>query len=234
MSRFRRADLRPGNDDGFSLTELLVAILIGVIVILGILQLLDTSISLSTRTQQRIDAAQRGRLALDLTARELRAQTCLSVSEPALVSASDSDVIYYVNLGTTTATPERHQIALESGDLILRRWVGTPAASGSIPSVTYPSTPTSTKILAENIRITGTTPLFRYYSWSSGSNPAPTVLMSTPISSGNLGLPVKIAISFTVMPDRAFNTSRPVASFEDSIFTRLADPNDPTHGQACN
>ena len=37
-----------------------------------------------------------------------------------------------------------------------------------------------------------------------------------------------------VLPDRAFNTSRPTATFEDSVFMRLADPNDTSHGQACN
>ena len=114
MSRFRPADLaaQARGEDGFSLTELLVAIVIGIVIIFGILQVLDTSFSLSRRTQQRIDSAQRGRLAMDLITRELRAQTCLSATEPALVSAADSDIVYYINLGAPDAVPEKHEIVL--------------------------------------------------------------------------------------------------------------------------
>lgn len=234
MSRHRLAEVRLRGDDGFSLTELLVSIVIGMIVVFAIIQLLDTSLSLSRTTQQRIDSAQRGRLALDLVARELRAQTCLSSTEPALVAAADSDITFYINLGAPTAVPERHQIALESGDLVLRRWVGVRAAVGVTPSVTYPVAPSITTTLLENVRTVGSTPLLRYYAWGVGASPTPSTLLATPLSATDIPLPVKIAISFAVLPDRAFNTSQPTATFEDAIFTRTADPNDPTHGQACN
>ena len=125
MSRRRHADQSARADDGFSLTELLVAMIVGMVVIFGILNVLDTSIGISARTQQRIDSAQRGRLGLDLVARELRAQTCLSPTEPALSAAADSDVTYFVNLGGPSDVPEKHQLVLTSGDLWLHRWVGT-------------------------------------------------------------------------------------------------------------
>jgi prepilin-type N-terminal cleavage/methylation domain-containing protein len=233
MNKSRHADLGLRSDDGFSLTELLVAMIVGLVVIFAILQVLDTSFSLSRRTQQRMDAAQRGRLAMDLVARELRAQTCLSDTEPSLVSASNSDITYYVNLGLPNAVPERHQLSLASGDLTLRRWIGTPAAAGVIPSVTYPASPTSTSTLLENVATVGSTPLFRYYSWGSGSSPTPSTLLATPLVAANIALPVKIGISFAALPDRAFNTSKPSATFDDSVYMRLADPTDPTHGQAC-
>lgn len=234
MSRFRRAEVSLRGEDGFSLTELLVAMLVGVVVLFGIFQMLDTSFSLSRRTQQRVDAAQRGRLALDLVTRDLRAQVCLSSTEPALISAADSDIVYYANLGATTATPEKHEIVLSGGDLVFKRWVGTPASAGSIPSVTYPASPTSTRILAENVQPVSGVPLFRYYAWTAGSSPTPSTLLATPLSSANLPLQVKIAIAFTVLPERAFHTTRPTATFEDSVFMRMADPNDTTHGPACN
>lgn len=234
MSRRPHADRRPSGECGFAVTELLVSIVIGLGIILGILQLLDTSLSMSRNTQARIDSAQRGRLALDLVTRELRAQTCLSAVEPALTTATDTSVVFYVNLGTPAAVPERHQLSLTGGDLVLSTWSGTRAAAGVIPSVTYPVAATTSRILAENVRQVGTTPLFRYYRWTAGATLTPSTLMATPITGTNLELPVKIAITFTVLPERNFNRSTPTATFEDSIFTRLADPNDPTHGQACN
>ena len=190
--------------------------------------------SLSRRTQQRIDAAQRGRLALDLVTRELRAQTCLSATEPALVSASDSDIVYYINLGAPDAVPEKHELVLTGGDLVLNRWVGVRAAAGTFPSVTYPVAATSSTTLLENVQLVAGVPLLRYYAWTAGRTPTPSTLLATPLSAANLPLQVKIAVAFTVLPDRAFNTSRPTATFEDSVFMRLADPNDTSHGQACN
>lgn len=236
MSRFRPADVaaRVRGDDGFSMTELLVSMIVGIVIIFGIMQVLDTSFSLSRRTQQRIDSTQRGRLALDLVTRELRAQTCLSATEPALVSASDSDIVYYINLGAPGAVPEKHELVLSGGDLTLNRWAGTRAAAGAIPSVTYPGTPTSSRTLLENVQTVAGVPLLRYYAWTAGATPTPSTLLATPLSAANLPLQVKIAVSFVVLPDRAFNTSRPTATFEDSVFMRLADPNDTSHGQACN
>ncbi len=236
MSRFRPADLaaRLRGEEGFSLIELLVSMIVGIVVIFGIIQVLDTSFALSRRTQQRIDATQRGRLALDLITRDLRAQTCLSSTEPAMVSASDTDIVYYINLAGAGVTPEKHEIVLAGGDLTLKRWVGTPAAAGSVPSVTFPVAPTSTKTLLENVQQVAGVPMLRYYAWTAGATPTPSTLLATPLSATNLPLQVKIAISFTVLPDRAFNTSKPTATFEDSVFMRLADPNDTSHGQACN
>jgi hypothetical protein len=234
MSRRPPAESRTRRDEGFALTELLVAIVVGVVIIFAIVQLLDTSISMSRRTQSRVDSAQRGRLAMDLVTRELRSQTCLSAAEPALVAAANTDVTYFISLGAPDAVPEKHQLLLSGGDLVLKRWVGVRAAAGVIPSVTYPVGASSTQVLAENVQQVGTTPLFRYYSWTAGTNPLPSTLMTTPITGANLALPVKVAITFTVLPERNFNRSTPTSTFEDSVFTRLADPNDTSHGQACN
>lgn len=243
MSRSLPRNAPVRDDAGFTMVELLVAMLIGALVIWGILGLLDTSIGIGRKTEQRIDAAQRGRLALELVSRDIRGEACLSATETPIVSATGTDLIYYANLGTVDALPEKHQIALESGDLVFRRWVGVRAAAGTIPSVTYPVAATATKILAENVQQAPPTPLFRYYAWTPGVSPTPNTALSTPLTAtvqgppvvlGTAALAVRVAVKFTVLPERGFNSSNPTSTFEDSIYSRVADPSDTTRGPICN
>lgn len=220
--RCRRAPL--AGEDGFSLPELLVAMAIGLIVIFGAFMLLDSSTRLSKATAQRVDATQRGRLALDLVMRELRSQVCLSAATPPIISASGTQVTFYVNLGGPDQLPERHQISLESGDLVLRRWVGT----GVPPTMTWSVTPTSTRTLLENVTTQGSTPLLRYYTWGEGSPLVPDLLLATPLSATALSLVVRVAVAMRVQPARDFRdaSARGWADLQDAAFVRFADPND--------
>lgn len=214
----------PSGEAGFSLPELLVAMAIGLIVIFGAFMLLDSSTRLSKATAQRVDATQRGRLALDLMMRELRSQVCLSGTTPPIVSGNATQVTFYVNLGGPDQLPERHQISLESGDLVLRRWVGT----GVPPTMTWPATPTSTRTLLENVTTQGSTPLLRYFTWGAGSPLVPDSPLAAPLSGTSLALVVRIAVALRVQPARDFRdgSARGWADLQDAAFVRFADPND--------
>jgi hypothetical protein len=99
--------------------------------------------------------------------------------------------------------------------------------------VTYPVAATTTSILASNVQEVTGVPLFRYYAWNTAANPLPDMLLPTPLSVVNAPRSVKIAMSFRVLPDRAFNTNRPTATFEDVAYSRLADPAKPDIGPFC-
>ena len=86
--------------------------------------ILDSTLRISRTTQSRVDTAQRGRIAMETITRELRSQVCLSATAPALTTATATNVVFYVNLGAVDANPERHEISLTGGDVILRRFVG--------------------------------------------------------------------------------------------------------------
>ncbi len=216
-------------EDGMTLVELLVGAVIGLIVLSSAMLVLDNSIKLARVTDQRVDATQRGREAMETVTRELRSQVCLG-STPALTAAGDSSVTYFVNLNGIDATPERHELSLVSGELILRRFVPT----GTPPALTFPATPTSSRVLLENVQqITGT-PLFRYYGWTAGTPVVPSTLMATPLNSASLALPVKIAVSFRVNPGSDFRNQRGAAELHDSVFMRAGDPTDTSTGPRCN
>ncbi len=216
-------------EDGMTLVELLVGAVVGLIVLFSGMLVLDNSVKLARVTDQRVDSAQRGREAMESVTRELRSQVCLG-STPALTAASDSSVTYYVNLKGIDATPERHELSLVGSDLILRRFVPT----GTPPALTFPATPTSSRVLLENAQQIPGTPLFRYYGWTAGTPVVPSTLIATPLNSASLALPVKIAVSFRADPAADFRNQRGAAELHDSVFMRTGDPTDTSTGPRCN
>lgn len=217
-------------DDGFTLMELLVGGSIGLLVLFGAISVLDSTLRVSRQTQARVDASQRARTAMEVLTRALRSQVCLSLTAPALTTATSNNVIFYVNLGQVHSSPERQEISLENGDILIRRWVGT----GTPPSMTWPTTPTSTRTLIENVQTYDGTPFLRYYAWQNGNPVLPTTMLPAPLSTANLALPVKIAVSFRTLPARDMrNNSLGSADLQNAVFVRAADPVETTMGPRC-
>jgi hypothetical protein len=218
------------DEAGFTLVELLVGTVIGLLVLFGGIQVLDSTLSISRRTQARVDTAQRSRLAMELLTRDLRSQVCLSTTIPSLITATATNAIYYGTLGTVDAVPERHEISLENGDIVMRRWVGT----GTPPTMTWPATPTSTRTVLENVGTYGGTPFLRYYAWQAGSIVLPATQLTAPLSATDLPRPVKIALSFRTYAGRDFrNNNLSTTDLQDSVYVRSADPVDTTNGPKC-
>lgn len=232
------APVRPrlSSEEGFTLVELLVAAVVGLIVVFAALLLMDNATSLSKRTYAQVDATQRGRLAMDTMVRELGSQVCLSAGISPLVSADDNQITFYVNLSGPDAVPQKHQLSYETNNIVLRKWVGT----GTPPAITWPGTATSTQTILENVGRSGTAPglpIFRYYAYDNAAAiPGPTQLMSaTPLSATNLPKVTKIEINAVAKPSNDFTANaKGSAQFRDSVYVRSVDPSDPTKGPRCN
>src|SRR4051812_36170964 len=97
------------SEDGFTIVELLTAMVIGIVVLFAALTVLDTSISVTGRVTSRVDALQRGRTAMDLMIRDLRSQVCVGIltnastgatgTDDSLIGGSDTSVDFYTDLG---------------------------------------------------------------------------------------------------------------------------------------
>ncbi len=61
----------------------------------------------------------------------------------------------------------------------------------------------------------------------------PTTLLPAPLSTANLALPVKIALSFRTYPARDFRNNSGFTDMQDALFVRAADPIDTTKGPRC-
>ena len=103
MSRLR-------SQAGFTLPELIVAMAIGMATVLAVYAVLDTSIKQSNDIAGRVNATQRGRIAMDIITRQLRSQVCYCPTVPAIVSGTNDSV----SSTSTSATARRRSSSASS------------------------------------------------------------------------------------------------------------------------
>jgi prepilin-type N-terminal cleavage/methylation domain-containing protein len=227
MSRRIRAQ------EGFTLPELMVAMMIGMMTILAVYGVLETTMKQTTRIAGRVNATQRGRIAMDIITRQLRSQVCYSATVPALVSGTDDVVKFHVDLSDGSKPIEQHEIAFDqtARTLTERIWpgVGSPL---SFPTRTIQRQITDGVVR----RPSPDTPIFRYYAYNTATPPRPAIQLPTPLSATDLARVAKIDIGFIALPPGTpvAATSAPGAStLQNEIYVRVADPNDPAPTPTC-
>lgn len=101
-------------DDGMTLVELLVGMGAATVVVFAAYAAISAALNMQTRTIGRVDAAQRGRVAMETITRDIRAQMCLpttagltSSSLPAMIWASGDGIQFYSSVAeaSKTSTP---------------------------------------------------------------------------------------------------------------------------------
>jgi type II secretory pathway pseudopilin PulG len=228
--------------DGFTLPELLITISMSMIIALGAFALLDTSMTRTAETQARVEATQRGRQALDVMTRQLRSQVCLSASVPAMVKASPLEAVFYVDLSDgTKPVAERVEKRALTYDTVKKRiveqvYVATPGKSPT----EFPATPTRTKVLLENAapgRWTdgASDTIFRYYAFSKTTPPTPTVELTNPTTTTDLGRIALVQLAYVSVAGKSTGAIPPRGSMDlhDQVYMRAADPNDPAPYPTC-
>jgi prepilin-type N-terminal cleavage/methylation domain-containing protein len=226
------------DERGYTLIELMVSMVIGLVVIFAAWMILDASGSLSKRTQDRVDAAQRGRLAMDVIGSELRSQVCLpGAVAPMVAGATSTDFTFYSNLGDQNSPPQKRRFYVQNGAIKEQTWQGTYSGFGTNLTVNWAATPTS-RTLVEPVgqvsTTSGTMPYFRF--WGFDANLPATInqpLDALPLSATDAGRVVQVDISFDSRPTGATASGRRDSIFQQSIYFRTADPMDPGKGPKC-
>lgn len=250
LARVIRGRVRACAQDerGFSLPELLVAIVAGVIVLMASWTVLDGSVQNATTVSDRTDASQRGRIAMEQMIRQLRAQVCppssdpMKAYEPMIELAQADAVIFYADVGGEQYRPDRRQFAYSAGSgggpgsITETVW----AAAGTEPSFTWPSQATRTRVIATDVeRVedqSGTElPIFRYYAFDTTASPVtPTLeLTSPPLSEADRQRVVKVKVSFVSRAGRGGEDPGVPSTFEADAFVRSADASEPGKGPQC-
>ncbi len=196
---------RLSDERGFSLVELLAALLVGSIVIFAGFALFDTAVRLQAKSIDGLEATDRGRIGIDQVAQGLASRICLG-SQPSFVDARDDRVEFYASLAPESSTvrlvAQRRRLTVTSLGIREDVWVSSPpAAPPSVPPANT-TTPTSTRLVVTGIRRTGTTPIFRYYATDAVSS-EPTVLLPTPLSVADLSRVALVDVSFTAQGRRS-------------------------------
>jgi Tfp pilus assembly protein PilW len=224
---------RTADQQGQTLIELIIGIMLGVIVLLAAYSVLDAATPLAAKTQDRVDAYQRGRLALDVIASELRSQVCLPGAIPAIIptSSTDKEIWFYSNTGNDAEPPQRRRIYFTGTALKEDLWKGTfDLATGA---VNFPVNPTSTRYLVRPVVAVPGTPIFSYWGFDANLPASVNQPIAVPVTATNAQKVVQVDISFVARPSNAKAASDRDSTFQQSVFFRTADPTDPAKGPKC-
>ena len=222
---------RARDESGWTLIELLMAMSIGVVVLLASFMLVDASAPLAQKTQDRVDAAQRGRLAMDIIGAELRSQVCMPGAVPPIMpTVSDgSNVWFYGNNQDQDSLPQKHHIYIQGTALKEDTWQG----AGTQANVTFPVLPTQTRTLLNPVGLVAGVSLFRFYGFDANLPASVNQPIVVPVSVADSRRVVQVNVSFVARPSGATAASGRDSTFQQAVFFRTADPTDPIKGAKC-
>jgi type II secretory pathway pseudopilin PulG len=223
------------SEAGYTLIELLAGMAISMVVLLAAFELLDSSVTLTHRTEQRVGATQRGRQAMDTMTRALRSQVCLDKTEPIAEgkwNGTVQSVTFYADFsdGSGTTPPQKRVLAYDRAAGTITESVYAGTVSGS--TVTYTTPPRVTTLLddvAPNpdvpVDASGNRPVFRFYKFDTAPKPAWIGPLALPLSATDKAAVTKIAIAFGVRRENGPASEDPMSVQSDEVFVRAADPN---------
>jgi prepilin-type N-terminal cleavage/methylation domain-containing protein len=242
-------------DGGFTLPELLIALVIAMIVSLATFSLIEVAMRKAGDTEKRVKAAQQGRMAMDTVVRQLRSQVCLNTATPTppmsppagfgTVTTGTTAVFYtdFTDGGQpTTVAPELHVLTYDatSRRLIERDYTGTVKLVTNVYTYTYPtaaSTPARTKVLAENvIPLSASVPIFQYFTYDTATPPRPNLALAAPVTgmaAADTARVARIVVNFRALTTSDVTKLRGSSVFQDEVTVRAADPNDEAPTPTC-
>jgi prepilin-type N-terminal cleavage/methylation domain-containing protein len=224
---------RISDERGFSLPELLVAMVIGMVVLLASFMVLDRSFTASGQIADRTEALQRGRLAMNLITRQLRSQVCVGDTVP-IVAATATSVTFYADLSDGSTPIKRRQLSFDPVTQTITESVI--AGTGIYPALTFTSTPKTVPLLTKVQQIMdGTTarPIFRYYGYVVGTTTGALEQLPAPLSSANLKRVALIKVGYRAFADRSITNDKDSTVLEDDVYVRVAVPTDFEDGPQC-
>jgi Tfp pilus assembly protein PilW len=224
MRRLHRVGARLAGEAGFTLVELLTAMVIGMVVVFGAFTLMERSFVATNDVADRADAAQRGRIAMDAVTRQLRSQVCFSGQLP-LLAGSPSSIDFVTDLGDGTTSPERHVLTFTSatnGYTLTETDYSMTSANGATP-VTWG--PARTKTLLTGIARNGTTPFFQYLGYDATTDPPSVTTLNSTLVPDDFDNVTQIAVSFAVNPAHAQTRASRGSALSEQVAVPQADPN---------
>jgi prepilin-type N-terminal cleavage/methylation domain-containing protein len=211
---------------GFTLTELLVAISIGMVVLMAALMVFDRTISASGQIADRSEALQRGRQAMELITRQLRSQVCVGTTMPIVAGSDGLSVTFYADLtdGTPANPIKKRTLSYNTTTDTINESVAPSA--GVYPDLTF-GTPTVAPLLTKVDQILdGSTlrPIFSYWGYQTGTTDGTLVQLSAPLTSDSVKRVAVIKVGFRAFAMRPISKDSDSTVLEDNVYTRTAVP----------
>ncbi|HYI37272.1 MAG TPA: prepilin-type N-terminal cleavage/methylation domain-containing protein [Thermoleophilaceae bacterium] len=225
---------RARSESGFTLIELLVAISLGMVVIIALLTLIDSSGSARARLTDKTETVQRMRIGMDRIVRVLRTQVCASTTAPPLISGDASAVTFYSDTSTTGGNgsfrPRKVALYYSSaagGSVVQDTYLPTNTSS----PWTYDAAPTTKRTLIDHIAgAAGGSSIFKYYSFEDLDNPIPgtdlpldTTLASSTVAPNSVAKVTKIDVGLTARPQSGNQGAGRSTTLTNTVLTRNSD-----------
>ena len=219
MTRLRT---RAASQRGFTMIEMLVALLAAGIISTASLYTVIISLHFSSNYQDRIDANQQGRIAMVRVIQALQS-ACVAPQVPPVVAGSTATklVVYSNQSDAATIQPNLVTIQLASGSLTM----GTQAwSSGNYPNYVFSSTVTNFTLLPHaaqaTLNGTGSQPVFQYFGYTAGGVLS-TTAYAVPLSAANAATTAEVTVAFQALPTDSQSALGRGTNFNDSVVLRL-------------
>jgi prepilin-type N-terminal cleavage/methylation domain-containing protein len=175
-----RHPLRPTvrDEQGFSLIELLVAMVAATVVAGALFAVLNFSTTESATLSDKVQADQLGRVAMTRIDEELHSACISRAFVPIQEKSTATNLIFITAYSKEAeiAQAEKHEIKWEEATHTLRDYYAK-STGGTPPNFTYPA-PTST-ILATNVTQAAGTPIFQYFAYATETTEGEKAPVST-------------------------------------------------------
>lgn len=200
-----RIDIR--DDAGFSLMEVLMTIVVGMIVLAAALEMLTSGFTSSAKVQDRHDAAGRARQTLDRATALLQAQQCNGTVSP-IVQATPTSVTFTANMGDVSAYASQYALIYqpggsgEAGQFIERKW-----AMGAADGTGYRTPGAYTdRLLVDRVVPPASGKVFTYYGTDNTIDYTPLVSLTdgagTISDAAKLKRVLNVRVALRVLPTR--------------------------------
>lgn len=222
------------SERGFTLVEMLVGAMLGVVVTGALFAILDVSIHQSSRIQDRASADQRGRIALE-NIMQLVQSSCVAPNFTPIEPGSTGTALRLVSQAGAKASITEvtlHELKLTGTTLTDVMY----PSEGSAPNWKFPAKPTSERVLIKGVaqvepKAGETTPMFRYYSYTEAGSLSAEPL-KTPLSEESAAKAGALTVTFLAYPENGnITNSRPyemtdsaVLRFDPSSLTSTSTP----------
>jgi Tfp pilus assembly protein PilW len=186
------------NESGYSLVELLVAASAGIVVLFGLFAMFDLATKNSAEVTQRVDANARAKPAMQQLIGDLHSACTGPSIAPVLAGSTSTELRFQAATGGgVSPTPQKHVVTLANGDLTERVY---PATGGANPTWTYSASPSSTRVLLEDVTAPAAAdgPPFSYYGSQAGV--LQTTPLPVPLSAADAARAVKVDVGLQVAP----------------------------------
>lgn len=212
------------SERGTTLIELLVATTAGVVVMATLSLLIITVLHGSARVSARVDATQRGRIAVTRVIEQLHS-ACLSPRVAPVLEKSSGTVLRFIHAvgsqGSQVApAATRTEIKYSNGTLTQIHEAGT----GAYPNTTY-AAPVTMTLATKVAPIAPSTSIFTYFGSISGGSVGEIVPGASGLTSAQAAGVIEVRVGLTASPGTSpVKDSGAAASVKGSAVLRLTAP----------